>query len=100
MMAAQSFAGTGAVTIFSGDQLIVHRGGDSDNFCDLLPMGVGASISKVHREQNLEAQLEHVIVKFKNGYIATLNLMPYLSDPVDEALLQEFQAKCLMIHDL
>ncbi len=92
--------GPGAVTIFSGEQLVVHRGGDSNDFCDLLPMGVAASIEKVHREQNFERLLEEVIVKFKNGHTATMYLMPGLPDPVNDNLLQEFQAKCLMIHDL
>lgn len=100
-MASQSVLDCGAVTIFSGDRLIVHRGGGkSDNFCNLLPMGVAASIEKVHREKNLEALLEEVIVLFKNGHKATMYLIPHLDDPVNDKLLQEFQARCLMIHDL
>lgn len=89
------------ITIFSGDQLMVHRGGGkSEYMCDLLPMGVAPSIDKVSRAQNVETMLEHVEVLFKNGHRATLRLIPYAADPVNDDWLQEFQAKCLMIHDL
>ena len=95
-----AYAGAGAVTIFSGNQLVVHRGGDESNMCNLLPKGVAASIEKVHREHMLDSMLEQVIVKFKNGHTATMYLTPFIPDPVDDKLLKEFQATCLMIHDL
>ena len=80
---------------------MVHRGGGkSENLCDLLPEGVAASIEKVHREHQIDTRLEIVIVKFKNGHNAKMYLVPYLDDPIDDKLLQEFQATCLMIHDL
>lgn len=93
-----AFVGHGAVTIFSGNQLIVQRG--DDGMCNLLPRGVHNSIEKVHREQSVATQLEIVIVEFKNGHHAKMYLMTFMPDPVDDDLLKEFQATCLMIHDL
>jgi len=80
---------------------MVHRGGgQAENLCNLLPAGVHDNIDKVHREQHLEKQLEVVIVKFKNGHDARMYLIPHLDDPIDDELLKEFQATCLLVHDL
>ncbi len=80
---------------------MVHRpGGEYGRLQDLLPLGVAASIEKVHREVAFVDMLEYVIVEFKNGHKATMYLMAHLDDPVDDKVLEEFQATCLMIHDL
>lgn len=98
---ASAIDALGAMTIYSGDQLMIHRGGvDVDRLQDILPMGVAASIKKVHREVLHNRMQEAVIVEFDNTHVATLHLMMGTIDPVDDRLLQEFQAKCLMIHDL
>ncbi len=100
-MAAQSVAANsmaGSMVIFSGDCLMVHRGEDND--IDVLPMGISSSIKRVHREYVYDKLLEMLCVEFYNGSRATLFLHETKSDPIDDEDLQEFRARCIMIHDL
>lgn len=91
---------TGSMLIFSGDRLMVHRGKGINSDIDVLPRGVSSSIKKVHREYIFAKMLEMVRVEFYNGNFATLLLHETRPDPLDDDDLQEFRARCVMIHDL
>ena len=86
------------MTIFTGDEIVVHRGkGVSEN---LLPRGVSQSIDRVRKQQIYDRDVESIMVIFRNGNHATVFLHNHCPDPIDEKDLQEFRARCLMVHDL
>lgn len=87
------------VTIFTGSEVIIHRGGM--NYSEsILPKGIAGSVHRVHSTPIFESMLEAIMIEFKNGQTATLLMSITLSDPLDEEDLKEFRARCLMIHDL
>ena len=92
--------GPASLVIFSGDCLMVHRGKGINSDIDVLPKGVSSSIRKVHREYVYDRLLEMLRVEFYNGSFATLFLHETRPDPIDDEDLQEFRARCVMIHDL
>ena len=92
--------GPASLVVFSGDCLMVHRGKGIDSDIDILPKGVSSSIKKVHRQYAMDRLLEMVRVEFYNGSFATLFLHEQRPDPIDDEDLQEFRARCVMIHDL
>ena len=84
--------------IFTGDRILIHRGeGESTS---ILPEGVAKSVKKVHNEKIFDQMLEALRVEFNNGNFATLFMNLGVADPIDDEDLKEFQASCLMLHDL
>ncbi len=88
----------GNLAIFTGDEIIIHRGVAS--MTSILPKGCAKNLERIHRTIIYDRMLEALRVEFKNGKVATLFINLGLVDPIDDEDLKEFRAKCLMIHDL
>ncbi len=86
------------LAIFTGDEIIVHRG--DKNMESILPNGSAKFVKRIHRCQIYDKMLEALMVEFTNGQTATLLMNLGLVDPLDDEDLKEFRARCLMIHDL
>lgn len=86
--------------IFTGSEIIVHRGEPHPGSFSILPKGVAKNVNRVHNTPIFEQMLEAIMVEFNNGETATLLMSIMLEDPLDEEDLKEFRARCLMIHDL
>ncbi|KKN24583.1 hypothetical protein LCGC14_0893370 [marine sediment metagenome] len=90
---------SGSMVIFDGDRIMVYRGLRGSDI-DVLPPGVVSSIKKVRKEHIYAQLVEMLRIEFYNGSFATLILHEQRPDPIDDEDLQEFRARCVMIHDL
>lgn len=98
LMASMSASPGGNLAIFTGDEIIVHRG--CAEMTSILPRGVAKHVKQIHRTPIYNRMLEALRVEFNNGKHATLFMNLGMVDPVDDEDLKEFRATCLMIHDL
>lgn len=86
------------LAIFTGAEIIVHRG--NADTASILPDGVAKSVKCVNKIPIYDRMLEGLQVVFNNGRSATLFLNLGTIDSVNDEDLKEFQARCLMLHDL
>lgn len=71
-----------------------------DNVINILPANVRPqSIDRVERYENMDTQSTVLAVKFTNGHVANLKLRIDRGGVRVEDL-KEFQARCIMIHDI
>lgn len=88
----------GNLAIFTGDEIIVHRG--TASMTSILPSGCAKHVKQIHKTAIYDRMLEALRVEFNNGECATLFINLGMVDPIDDEDLKEFRARCLMIHDL
>lgn len=74
---------------------IDHQG----SVINLLPQNVlPKSIENVEHYARLSERTDVIAMKFKNGHVALLEYEP--DGEINEESLKEFQATCIMVHDI
>lgn len=82
--------------INNGKGMFYDHGGEIIN---ILPQNVPAkSIETVDHYHNIEERADYISLKFKNGHVSLLRLWADTGIADDD--LKEFQARCIMIHDI
>lgn len=86
-----------SLVIYTGENIVIEN---DNKQVKVLPPGVGPSVKRVYKEYVMDRMVEVMAVEFQNGHYASLEI--HISEPsicsVDA--LEEFRARCLMIHDL
>jgi hypothetical protein len=92
------WSGSGTLAIYSGKKIVLHQG--SDEAVIELPTNVMRSIKQVASEFNILTLRDMLIVRFKNGHSAKMDLDSTGVNPYSNEALKKFQATCIMLHDL
>ncbi len=88
-----------ALAIISNEGLELHAL-RCDKSYPLMPANIVANVYRLEREHSRFSMREYLIVRFKNDQIAKLELKVDTAAPISPIALKEFQALCVMVHDI